>query len=41
MTVSDIKNNTGRIEGILLQPRITEKASDKAEENVYVFNVSF
>ena len=40
MTVSDTKNNIGKIEGILLNPRITEKASDMAERNVYVFDVS-
>lgn len=40
MAVSDIKNNIGKIEGILLRPRITEKSSDKAEVNVYVFDVA-
>ncbi|MBU1557443.1 50S ribosomal protein L23 [Patescibacteria group bacterium] len=40
MAVSDIKNNIGKVEGILLRPRITEKASDLAEKNVYVFEVS-
>ena len=40
MKVSDIKNNIGKTEGVLLKPRITEKASDLAEKNVYVFDVS-
>jgi len=40
MTVANIKNNIGNSENIILRPRITEKASDKAEDNVYVFEVS-
>jgi len=40
MKVADIKNNIGGLEKVILGPRITEKASDKAEENVYVFEVS-
>jgi len=39
MNVSDIKNNKGKLEKVLLKPRITEKASEKAGENVYVFDV--
>ena len=38
--VSDIKNNIGKSEGEILNPRITEKSSDKTAENVYVFDVS-
>ena len=38
--VSDIKNNIGKSEGVILNPRITEKSSDKTAENVYVFDVS-
>lgn len=40
MTVSDIKNNIGKIEGVLLKPRITEKASENSENNVYVFDIA-
>ncbi len=40
MSVSDTKNNTSKFEVALLNPRITEKASDKAEHNVYVFDVN-
>ena len=40
MTVSDTKNNISKYQNILLNPRITEKSSDKAEENVYVFDVA-
>lgn len=39
MTVSDIKNNIGGLERVLLRPRITEKASINAENNVYVFDI--
>ena len=40
MKTSDIKNNIAKEEGVLLKPRITEKASDLAEKNIYVFDVS-
>ncbi|MBU4480069.1 50S ribosomal protein L23 [Patescibacteria group bacterium] len=40
MKTSDIKNNIGKSESILLNPRVTEKSSDKATENVYVFDVA-
>lgn len=40
MDISNIKNNTGRLESVISRPRITEKASDKAEDNVYVFDIS-
>ena len=40
MKTSDVKNNIGKLEGIILRPRITEKASDNAEKNVYVFEVA-
>ncbi len=39
MKTIDIKNNKNKFEGVLLKPRITEKASEKVEEGVYVFNV--
>ncbi len=39
MKTTDTKNNIGNLENIILRPRITEKASDKATENVYVFEV--
>ena len=40
MNIHDIKNNIGSLENVILRPRITEKASDKAEGNVYVFEVA-
>lgn len=39
MSVSDTKNNIGKIENVILRPRITEKASQNAENSVYVFDV--
>ena len=39
MGALNIKNNIGKIEGILLRPRVTEKSSEKSEGNVYVFDV--
>ncbi len=39
MKTIDIKNNKNKFEGVLLKPRITEKASDKVESGVYVFDV--
>jgi len=40
MKILDKKNNIGKIQDILLNPRITEKSSKNAEKNVYVFDVS-
>ena len=39
MNVLDIKNNIGKSDSILLNPRVTEKSSDKTEENIYVFDI--
>lgn len=39
MAVVDVKNNIGKFEKVILNPRITEKASDKAEDNVYIFDI--
>jgi len=40
MTVLDTKNNIAKFESVILNPRITEKSSDNAENNVYVFDVA-
>ena len=40
MKTSDIKNNIGNLEKVLLNLRVTEKSSDKAEKGVYVFDVA-
>lgn len=40
MKTGEIKNNIGDLEAVILRPRITEKASDKTGENVYIFEVS-
>jgi len=40
MKTLDIKNNIAKFENVILNPRITEKASDKAINNVYVFDVA-
>ena len=39
MSVKELKKNTANLENVILSPRITEKASDLSEKNVYIFNV--
>jgi len=40
MEISNIKNNIGKLENLILKPRVTEKASMNAENNIYIFDVS-
>lgn len=40
MKTGETKNNIGVLEAVILRPRITEKASDKTGENVYIFEVA-
>ncbi|MFC1801868.1 50S ribosomal protein L23 [Patescibacteria group bacterium] len=40
MSVASTQKNIGGHNGVLIKPRITEKSSVKAEENVFVFEVA-